>query len=77
MLGVSLDAEKNNWIKAIHTDNLNWTHVSDLRQFENAVAQLYHVKEIPQNILVDPSGKIVARNLRGDALEQKLSELLQ
>ena len=77
VLGVSLDAEKNNWIKAIHTDNLNWTHVSDLRQFENAVAQLYHVKEIPQNILVDPSGKIVARNLRGDALEQKLSELLQ
>ena len=77
ILGVSLDAEKNNWIRAIHSDNLTWTHVSDLRQFQNAVAQLYHIREIPQNILVDPTGKIVAKNLRGDALEQKLHDLLQ
>ncbi len=77
VLSVSLDQEKNNWIQAIHADNLAWTHVSDLKQFQNAVAELYHVKEIPQNILVDPSGKIVAKNLRGDALEQKLTELLQ
>ena len=77
VLSVSLDQEKNNWIQAIHADNLTWTHVSDLKQFQNAVAELYHVKEIPQNILVDPTGKIVAKNLRGDALEQKLNELLQ
>ncbi len=77
VLSVSLDQEKNNWIQAIHADNLTWTHVSDLKQFQNAVAELYHIKEIPQNILVDPSGKIVGKNLRGDALEQKLNELLQ
>lgn len=75
VLGVSLDAEKPNWLQAIHNDNLAWTQVSDLKQFQNAVAQLYHIKEIPQNILVDPNGKIVARNLRGAALEQKLDEL--
>ena len=77
VLGVSLDSEKPNWLQAIHADNLTWTHVSDLRQFDNAAASLYHIKEIPQNILVDPSGKIVARNLRGDALVQKLDEILQ
>ncbi len=77
MLSVSLDQEKNNWIQAIHADNLTWTHVSDLKQFQNAVAELYHVKEIPRNILVDPTGKIVGKNLRGDALQQKLNELLQ
>lgn len=77
VLGVSLDAEKPNWLQAIHADNLTWTHVSDLKQFQNTVAELYHVKEIPQNILVDPNGKIVARNLRGDALMQKLDEILQ
>jgi len=76
VLGVSLDAEKPNWLQAIHADNLTWTHISDLRQFDNAVASLYHIKEIPQNILVDPTGKIVARNLRGDALVQKLDEIL-
>lgn len=77
ILGVSLDAEKPNWLKAIHADNLTWTHVSDLKQFQNAVAELYNIKEIPQNILIDPAGKIIARNLRGPALDQKLSELLQ
>ena len=77
VLGVSLDAEKPNWLQAIYNDYLTWTHVSYLKQFQNAVAELYHVKEIPQNILVDPTGKIVARNLRGDALMQKLNEILQ
>lgn len=77
VLGVSLDAEKPSWLKAIHTDNLTWTHVSDLKQFQNAVAELYNIKEIPQNILVDPTGKIVARNLRGEALIQKLDEILE
>ncbi|MFT4152312.1 redoxin domain-containing protein [Parafilimonas sp.] len=76
VLGVSLDADKPNWLKAIHADNLTWTHISDLKQFQNAVAEMYHIDQIPQNILVDPNGKIIARNLRGDALEQKLKEVL-
>lgn len=76
ILGVSLDANKANWIQAIHNDNLTWTQVSDLQQFQNAVAEMYHIKEIPQNILVDPTGKIIARNLRGEALPLKLEQVL-
>lgn len=76
VLGVSLDADKASWLKAIHADNLTWTHVSDLKQFQNAVAEMYNIDQIPQNILVDPSGKIIARNLRGVDLEHKLKEVL-
>ena len=78
ILGVSLDrpGQKNKWVEAINADNLTWTHVSDLQFWSNAAAQLYHVKGIPQNFLVDPNGKIVAKNLRGPALEEKLCELL-
>ncbi len=78
VLGVSLDrpGQKTKWIDAIKEDNLTWTHVSDLQFWNNSAAVLYNVKGIPQNILVDPSGKIVAKNLRGPALEAKLCELL-
>ena len=78
VLGVSLDrpGQKNKWINAIQEDNLTWTHVSDLNWWDNAVAKMYHIQGIPQNILVDPEGKIVAKNLRGPALEEKLCELL-
>ncbi len=76
VLGVSLDRDKNKWIEAIHSDGLSWTHVSDLKYFNNEVAVLYRIQQIPQNILVDPSGKIVARNLRGPELDSKLCELL-
>jgi len=78
VLGVSLDRPdgKANWLAAIQRDNLTWTHVSDLQYWNNAAAQLYHISGIPANILVDPTGKIVARNLRGDALQAKLCELL-
>ena len=77
-MGVSLDrpGQKNKWIEAINADSLTWTHVSDLQFWSNAAAQLYHVKGIPQNFLVDPAGKIVAKNLRGPDLEAKLCELL-
>jgi peroxiredoxin len=77
ILGVSLDrpGKKEAWVQAIHEDNLTWTHVSDLQFWNNAVAQLYHIQGIPQNILVDPEGKIVAKNLRGPALEAKLCEI--
>jgi peroxiredoxin len=76
VLGVSLDQQKQAWINAIEKDKLTWTHVSDLKFWNNAVAQLYHVQSIPQNFLIDPNGKIVAKDLRGEELEKKLCELL-
>ncbi len=76
VLGVSLDQQKEAWVKAIEKDNLAWTHVSDLQQWNNAVAQLYRVQSIPQNFLIDPKGKIVAKDLRGVDLENKLCEYL-
>jgi peroxiredoxin len=77
ILGVSLDrpGKKDAWVKAINEDNLTWNHVSDLQFWNNAVAKLYHIESIPQNILVDPEGKIVAKNLRGPELEAKLCEI--
>jgi peroxiredoxin len=78
VLGVSLDKQgaKDSWIAAIKKDNLTWTHVSDLQHWNNAAAQLYHVGSIPFNILVNPEGKIIAKNLRGPALQSKLCEVL-
>jgi peroxiredoxin len=76
VLGVSLDQEKQNWLKAIETDKLNWTQVSDLQYWNNAVARAYHIESIPQNFLVGPDGVILARNLHGEELEKKLAELL-
>jgi peroxiredoxin len=76
VLGVSLDQSKDAWVKAIETDKLAWNHVSDLQQWNNAVAQMYHIQSIPGNFLIDPNGKIVARDLRGEDLEKKLCELI-
>ncbi|MFC3196716.1 redoxin domain-containing protein [Parapedobacter deserti] len=79
ILGVSLDSEtgRQAWLKAIADDGLEWTQVSDLQGWKNKAAQLYGVKAIPQNFLIDPSGKIVARDLRGDALHEKLQQLFE
>jgi peroxiredoxin len=78
VLGVSLDRPdaKDKWIKAIKDDGLTWTHVSDLKFWNNEVAQMYGVQAIPQNFLLDPNGKVIAKNLRGDALDAKLAEVL-
>jgi peroxiredoxin len=76
VLGVSLDRSREPWIQAIHEDKLTWTQVSDLRYWQNEVAQKYKIESIPQNYLVGPDGKIVGKNLRGEALEAKLCELL-
>lgn len=76
VLGVSLDRDKSPWLQAIKDDNLTWTHVSDLKFWSNEVARLYKVEGIPQNFLVDPSGKIIGKNLRGQGLQTKLCELL-
>jgi peroxiredoxin len=76
VLGVSLDRDKSPWLQAIKDDHLAWTHVSDLKYWQNEVARLYKVEGIPQNYLVGPDGKIVGKNLRGEALQAKLCELL-
>lgn len=77
ILGVSLDRpqDKDKWLAAIHKDGLAWNHVSDLQYWTNAAAQLYGVQAIPQNFLLDPSGKIIGKNLRGDDLDKKLEEI--
>lgn len=79
VLGVSLDqpGKKDAWQAAIAKDGLVWTQVSDLKFWNNEVAQLYGIRSIPQNFLIDPSGKIVSTNLRGEALQAKLAELLK
>ncbi|HXR83421.1 MAG TPA: TlpA disulfide reductase family protein [Hanamia sp.] len=77
VLGVSLDQAKPAWLNAIHMDGLTWTHVSDLKGWGNEVASLFHVVSIPQNLLIDPKGKIIAKNLRGEALDNKLEEILK
>ena len=77
VLGVSLDQYKANWIKAINDDQLTWSHVSDLKYWNNEAAQLYHIQSIPANMLLDPNGKIIGKNLRGEDLQQKLKELLK
>ena len=78
VLGVSIDDEsgKKAWLKAISDDKLPWTQVADLKGSKNAVKLLYGINLIPANILVDPSGKIVARNLRDKALHETLAQLL-
>lgn len=76
ILAVSLDFNKANWLKAIKDDGLSWHHVSDLKYWKNAAAVQYGVASAPQNVLVDPSGKIVAKNLTGAKLKEKLTELL-
>jgi peroxiredoxin len=79
ILGVSLDRPnaKDRWLKAIHDDGLAWNHVSDLKYWDNEVAKLYGIRAIPQNLLLDPQGKIIARNLNGEALDKKLEEVIK
>ncbi len=77
VLGVSLDQDKNNWLQAIKVDKLDWTHVSDLKFWDNEVAKMYNIQGIPANMLIDPNGKIIARDLRAQALQEKLRELLK
>ena len=78
ILGVSLDkaGDKAAWLSAIKNDGLTWTQVSDLKGWSNLAASLYGVQSIPQNFLIDPQGKIVAKGLRGDDLDATLEKLL-
>lgn len=76
ILSVSIDTDKDAWLKAIVADKMFWSHASDLTE-DNAAAQPYFVRSIPSSFLVDPEGRIAAKNLRGPALEQKLSEVFR
>ena len=75
VFGVSLDRDKNSWLKAIKDDQLTWQHVSDLKFWSNEAAALYGITSIPRNFLLDPNGKIIARDLRGQDLQDKLEEI--
>jgi peroxiredoxin len=77
VLGVSLDRDKQKWLDAVAADGLTWTQVSDLKGWGNEVAQKFGITSIPQNFLVDPDGKVVGKNLRGEALDQKLKSILK
>ena len=77
IFGVSLDNNKEAWVKAIADDGLVWKHGSDLKGWQSAPAQLYSVSGIPHTILLDENNKIIAKNLRGDELKQKIAELLK
>ncbi len=77
ILGVSLDEDKDKWQQAIEKDGLTWTHVSDLKGWQSIAARDYNVNSIPANYLIDPDGRIIATNLREEALHAKLAEVLQ
>ncbi|NOS94239.1 MAG: TlpA family protein disulfide reductase [Cyclobacteriaceae bacterium] len=76
VFGVSLDRNKQEWMQAIQEDGLVWTQVSDLQYFNSQAARDYNIQAIPFSILLDKDGKIIAKNLRGAALERKLEEVL-
>lgn len=79
VLGVSLDGGENakaKWVDAIAKDGLTWEQVSDLKGWGSYAVQLYHISAVPANFLLDPTGKIIARDLRGAELEAKLATLL-
>ena len=79
VLGVSLDqpGAKERWMKAIHDDGLTWNHVSDLKWWDNEVSKAYGIQAIPQNYLLDKEGKIIGKNLRGEALQSFLKNLFE
>jgi peroxiredoxin len=77
VLGVSLDNDKQKWQTAIEKDKLTWTQISDLKGWESIAARTYNVQSIPANFLVDPQGKIVARDLRGEGLIDVLSQTIK
>lgn len=73
--GVSLDRSKEDWVQAIREDNLTWTHVSDLKYWQSEAAKVYNITGIPFSLLLDKEGRIIAKNLRGAALDEKLAEI--
>jgi len=76
ILGVSFDKKRENWLKAIEKDGLEWKHVSDLKYFDSEMIQLYNIVNVPTTILLDPEGKIIAKNIHSGELEEILEERL-
>jgi peroxiredoxin len=76
MVGVSLDKQKAPWVEAIETLKMPWVHLSDLKAWDSVITKVYKITAIPDNLLIDPQGKIVARNLRGEELHAKLAEII-
>jgi len=76
ILGVSLDDDKEDWLEAIQQDKLNWLQISDLKKWESTVVSTYQIQGIPFNVLLDPTGKIIATDLRGSDLQNTLKQLL-
>lgn len=76
IIGVSLDKKQESWTKAIADDNLEWNHVSNLQFWQEPIARAYGVRSIPATFILDEKGNVIAKNLRGPALEKKISELL-
>ncbi|MBL7702293.1 MAG: TlpA family protein disulfide reductase [Ferruginibacter sp.] len=77
VLGVSLDQNKQAWLDAVKDDKLTWQQISDLKYWGSAAVPLYGIDGIPYNVLVDPQGKIIATHLTGNALQNKLAEVLK
>jgi len=77
ILGISLDSSRDRWLNAIQQDELKWTQVSDLKNFDNAVAKDFFIHAIPDNFLLDPNGVIIARGLTGTELLSKLEEIFK
>ena len=75
VVGLSLDSKAEAWKKAIADMKLTWVHLSDLKGWQSLAATTYSIQSIPSSLLVDPQGKVVARDLRGDQLGKKLSEI--
>lgn len=76
ILGISLDKDKAAWVQAIKQDGLTWSHASELADFEGKTVQLYQVQAIPASFILDPTGKIIARDLRGEQLDAFLNKTL-
>lgn len=77
VVGISLDKDKSKWLKAIADDNLTWTHLSDLKYWDSEIPALYGVRGIPANVLLDPDGVIIAKNITGEDLHKKLEEVIK
>lgn len=76
ILGVSFDRKRENWLKAIEKDGLKWAHVSDLQYFDSKMIDLYNITNVPTTFLLDPDGKIIAKNIHPEELEKILFEIL-
>ena len=77
IVGLSFDREKSDWGEAIKDWEMPWIHLSDLKYWQSLASDVYNVNSIPDNLLIDPEGTVVARGLRGPALEARLAEIFK